>query len=83
MNSTLSPAPHWMNVTQISTWTGRHPQTIYAALRSHELRGHQRDKGLAWRAERADVDAWVRGETPLARVVALPARPQRPVGPRR
>ncbi len=66
------PAIRWMSPNQIAAYTGHHYQTIYTAMRAGQLRASQRGKGLAWRAEREDVDAWVRGETPLARVVALP-----------
>ncbi|MCK2242190.1 MULTISPECIES: helix-turn-helix domain-containing protein [unclassified Crossiella] len=49
----------WLTVPQIAKHTGRHPQTIRAALRSGELKGVQRVEGGIWRALLSAVDQWV------------------------
>jgi hypothetical protein len=71
------PATPWMTVSEVATYVGMHPQTIYGALREFEstrgrkgLRGYQRNANSKWRAHREDADAWIRGEKPGRRKTA-------------
>jgi excisionase family DNA binding protein len=52
----------WVNPAQASEHTGWSTDTIGDALRSGELRGHQRTPGGRWRIAIEDLDAWMRGE---------------------
>lgn len=67
----MGPTSPWMTVTQVATYTNRHPDTVYDALHEHEythgrrgLRGSQKSAHARWRIHVDDVDAWVRGEKP-------------------
>lgn len=52
----------WHNTEQASEYSGYHPDTIAAALRSGELVGTQRKKNGRWRIHRDALDAWLRGD---------------------
>lgn len=69
-----APTSPWMTVQQVATYADHHPDYIYDALHEFEatrgrsgLRGFQRGTKTKWRIDKADVDAWVRGEKPAAR----------------
>lgn len=70
----LPPAKRWLTPYEVADYTQHHYQTVLHAMRSGELRATQRCKRGSWRAEIADVDAWLRGERPLARVTRLAVR---------
>lgn len=46
---------------EVAKITSKHPKTVAIALRSGELRGHQRAKGAHWLIDEDDVRAWVTG----------------------
>ena len=54
-------------VATAATYASRHPKTVLRALRREELVGYQRDVNCGWRIYQADLDAWIRGETPKRR----------------
>lgn len=54
----------WLSVPAASEYAGRHPQTLYAALRSRELRGGQRGHRHHWRIHTDDLDRWMLGLKP-------------------
>lgn len=70
-----NPPQRWLTAQQIAAYTGHHYQTIYLAMRAGELRATQRIKKGSWRADIADVDAWVQGIRPQPhRVIQLSGR---------
>lgn len=54
----------WMTSRQAAEYTGVNQQTIVDACRSGALRAGQPfgKAGGRWRINRADLDAWLRGE---------------------
>lgn len=51
----------WLTPAQVALKSGRHKSTVYEALESGELHGHQRKRGGRWQVHVAAVDAWIRG----------------------
>lgn len=47
-----------------AAYAGCHEKTVLRALRRGELVGYQRNANCSWRIYQADLDAWIRGETP-------------------
>lgn len=71
---TTSIITPWMTVSEASTYSRRHPQTLYTALREYRasrgkrgLRGTQTDANCTWRIRQADIDAWMEGDQPTRR----------------
>lgn len=69
--SILSP---WLTVQEAATYSRRHAQTLYTALRQYRsshgrrgLRGSQNGDNCAWRIQRVDLDAWMEGQAPTRR----------------
>lgn len=56
----------WLVVADAVTYAKSSRTEITAALVSGALRGYQATAGGKWRINRADLDAWVRGEDPPA-----------------
>lgn len=50
----------WVRPSDVSVMTGLSPSTVFRALYSGELQGHQR--GRSWLIPLEAVTAWVRGE---------------------
>lgn len=54
-----------LTVAEAATYAGYHEKTLLKKLRRNELRGYQPGgAGCEWRIYRADLDAWIKGETP-------------------
>ena len=60
----MGPVSPWMTVTQVATYTNRHPETVYLALSEYGstrgrsgLRGHQKRAGCRWQIHLDDVEA--------------------------
>ena len=53
----------WHTVQSAIEYSGYSERTILDALRDGTLKGTQRVKNGRWRIERADLDAWLRGES--------------------
>lgn len=51
----------WLTPAQVAALAGRHVVTVWRALESGELHGHQATRKGRWRIDPASVDAWVRG----------------------
>lgn len=71
---TATVASPWLTVKQAAEYAGRHPQTIYTALRQYVaskqkrgLRGIQRVPNGSWRVARPDLDAWIENQPPRRR----------------
>ena len=54
----------WHTSATAAEYADCHVDTILAALRSGELKGHQRKSPHGrWRIHTTDLDAWLRGES--------------------
>lgn len=69
-----APAEVWLTVAEAARRSGRHAQTIRAALHEYErskhkrgLRGGQPTAGGRWRIRPDDLAAWIDGEAPKRR----------------
>lgn len=51
----------WLTPAQVAEHTGRHIVTIWRALESGQLHGHQGKRGGRWSVDPAAVDAYMRG----------------------
>ena len=65
----------WLSVQAVHRYTGYAPDTIRRAAGAGQLRGHQRGANCTWRFRVTDVDAWLRGETPVGRRRTLRTAP--------
>lgn len=56
----------WLTTKQAAEYAHVHRETIYAALQSGELEGHQINgkPSNPWLMTAAALDAWIRGEKP-------------------
>lgn len=51
----------WLTPIQAAVEAGRHKTTVYEALESGELHGHQRKRGGRWQIHSDVIGAWIRG----------------------
>ena len=51
----------WQTPQKVSESAGRHITTVWLALESGELHGHQRARRGRWSIHPDAVDAWIRG----------------------
>lgn len=59
---TLELESPWLVPVEAAPYARCDLDTLYAALNSGELVGHRRGEKGRWRINRADLDAWIRGE---------------------
>ena len=78
---TAPPRSPWLRgVLTIATYAQSSEAEVGEALRTGELRGHQKTRngktvpGSTWRAHIDDIDAWIRGEPPPPRRVPAVTR---------
>jgi excisionase family DNA binding protein len=67
----------WLTPQQVAESTGRHAVTVYRALESGELHGHQKRHGGRWRISTESVEAWQREQdtrTPCCPAKVVPIR---------
>ncbi|MFI6302119.1 helix-turn-helix domain-containing protein [Amycolatopsis thailandensis] len=69
----------WWTPAQVATEVKCHVTTVWLALESGELHGHQRMRGGRWKVHPDAVDAWIRG---MDGVAACGCARLRPVGRR-
>ncbi|MGW1680513.1 helix-turn-helix domain-containing protein [Saccharopolyspora sp. NPDC002376] len=51
----------WLTPADVADHTGHHVVTVYRALESGQLHGHQPRRGARWRIAEPVADAWVTG----------------------